>query len=408
MRFVRDLLGHYRAAFSGLPRTVWLLAAGTLVNRAGTMVMPFLTLYLTESLHLSTATAGTLMALFGVGSLFGSALGGWLSDRVGPLAVLLGSLAGTGVGFLVLGSLRHVAALAVAIPCISLVADTYRPALLAGVAAWSPPAVRARSMSLVRLAINLGMSIGPAVGGLLAAWSYQFLFLADALTCWLAALVLWRTLGGVGRSPEHRREPSDGGAGSPLGDRPFLVFLVLVSLLGFAFFQLIGAFPLYLHQAFGFSATTIGGLLALNALLVALCEMVLVRALDGRAPLRLLAIGSLLVCCGFGMLPLGRGVAFAAASVVVWSIGEMLSLPYASLVTASRAPAGRAGSYMGAYSVAFSVALISAPAVGLRIYERFGPAALWSGIAGLGAVLCLGFRALDGHLPGARTRLDVA
>jgi predicted MFS family arabinose efflux permease len=262
---LKRIVGTYRAAFSGLPREVWIQGFATLVNRSGTMVLPFMSLYLTTKLGFSIIAAGQVLSLYGIGAIAGSWLGGTLSDRIGPVRVQVASLAATGVGFLVLSRL------------------TGR----------LPVSLAVFGLALVRLAVNLGMTVGPAVGGLLA----------------------------------------------------------------------------------------------INTVIIVAVEMVLLRALEHRDHLLLAGLGCLLVCAGFGLLPLGSSRAFAALTVVVWTAGEMLSLPFTNSVAASRAPGTASGRYMGAYSLSFSLAFVLAPAVGTAVYGRFGPTTLWAGVAATGVVL---------------------
>jgi predicted MFS family arabinose efflux permease len=390
----RRIIGAYREAFRGLPREVWLLSLAMFVNRAGTMVLPFLTLYLTRKLDFTTTEAGRLVGLYGVGSVLGSWSGGWLSDRIDPNRVQQLSLVAAGVGFLTVSQLESPRAWAIAMVVVGAVADTFRPALMAATARYSPPLARARAFALVRLATNLGMAIGPAVAGLLAMVRYVWLFVGEALTCWAAAVILFKRLGPVGADRPGAAEARDLTRSTPWRDPPFLYFLVLINLLGLAFFQVFGTMPLYLRGAYGLPEGAIGALLATNALIIALFEMVLLRSLERRRSLQLVAVGSLLVCVGISILPLGPPIAIAALSVVLWTVGEMLSLPVSTAFVAERADERSMGSYMGAYTVSFSVAFVVAPVLGTTIYERLSPEALWLGIGGLGIVLGLGFAVL--------------
>ncbi len=383
---LRSVASTYRAAFSGLPRAVWVQGLAALVNRSGTMVLPFMSLYLTTKLGFSVIAAGQVLSVYGVGSIAGSWLGGALSDRVGPVRVQVASLAATGAGFLVLSRLSGRLAVTLAVFGLALVAECFRPALFTAIARGSEAAVRTRSFALVRLAINLGMSFGPAIGGVLAVHHYGWLFVADAATCWAAALVLGLAAPATGDAPrEARTGPGD--VRSPWRDGPYLAFLAVMVGLGTVFFQISSTMPLYFRQHYHLAEDSIGLLLAINTVIIVAVEMVLLRALEHRDHLVLAGLGCLLVCAGFGLLPLGSSPAFAALSVVVWTAGEMLSLPFTNSVAASRAPAAASGRYMGAYSLAFSFSFVLAPAIGTAVYEGLGPTALWFGVAATGVVL---------------------
>lgn len=408
----RRIIVTYREAFSGLPRDIWLLSLANLVNRSGTMVLPFLSLYFTQSLDFSTAQAGQLVGLYGAGSICGAYLGGWLTDRLDAVRVQQLSLAATGVGFLILAQFERFASVAVALFFASVVAEAFRPALMVATAAATPPALRARSFALVRLATNLGMALGPALGGWLATRSYGLLFLADAVTCWAAAALLLVTLGRgrpiltgdpAGAQEAHR---------SPWRDGPFVAFFVLTMLFAVVFFQIWTTFPIFLRTSYQFSEALIGGLMAFNALVVVLFEMVLLKRIERCEPLRVVALGALLVGVGLGLLPLGSGVAVAVLSISVWTAGEMLALPVSNAVVAGRAAAGSTGRYMGMYNMAFGIAFVISPILGTAVYELVGSAVLWFSAAIAGVLLCLAYRALarpmrqprgasggQGHLP---------
>jgi len=403
MLIARRVASAYRAAFSGLAPEVWLLALGAFVNRAGTMVLPFLGLYLTGRLGMSTLEAGRVLALYGIGSVLGSSLGGWLSDRLGAVRVQLLSLATTGVAFLVLGHARGHWQVSLAVLVAATVSDTFRPAMMVAIAHYSPGDTRTRSFALLRLAANAGMAIGPAAGGMLAMHHYTWLFIGDAATCWAAGTLLALTLG-VPRSPIRRDDPVAAGATgdrSPFSDGPFLAFLVLIFLLACAFFQIWSTLPLDLRTTFHLPEPLIGGLLAVNALLIVCFEMLLLRAIEHRDHLRLVGVGAALVGLGLGLLALGGGLLTALASSLVWTLGEMLTMPMSNAVVATRAPLKRTGAYMGAYTVAFSLAFVVAPVAGTAIYSRWGGHVLWPGIAVLGLLLGVGFSVLSGPLRSA-------
>ena len=235
----------YRAAFAGLPREVWLLAGALLVNRAGTMVLPFLSLYLTRDLDLSAANAGVIIGCFGLGSMAGSFIGGWLSDRMDPVRVQELSLLASGFGFLAFTQLESFTALAGGVLVLAAISDAFRPALMAAVAHRSSPENRARAFALIRLAANLGMAIGPAAAGLLAIYGYAWIFVGDALTSWAAAVMLLAMfrVDDPGRRDDRRQTRER--VGSPWRDLPFLGFMLLLVVLAMAFFQVWSTVPLY-------------------------------------------------------------------------------------------------------------------------------------------------------------------
>lgn len=394
---MRRALRFYASSFHELPREVWLLAAVMLVNRAGTMVLPFLALYLVAEQGMSPARAGLLVGSFGVGSMAGSWLGGWLSDRVEPNLVQRWSLFATGAGFVVLGQLEGFWPLLAGIVVVATVADAFRPAVFTAVTRYTPGRRRARAFALVRLAVNLGMMIGPAVGGWLAVRDWGLLFWADGATCVAAALLLWVVLG---PTPDPRRAAREAGeelpaARSPWRDRRYLAFLGLVTLLAMGFLQILSTWPLALHDAYALGEDQIGGLLALNALAVAILEMPFLKAVEGLRPMKVAAWGGLLTCGGMAIVAFGPPIGWALLALAVWTVGEMLSLPMTNAIVAELADENSTGAYMGAYSLAFSLAFVLAPIVGTNLYQHGGPNILWGFMAALGFALLLGFARLD-------------
>lgn len=391
----RRIVAAYRSAFSGLPREVWLLAAVSFVNRAGTMVLPFLALYLVRQIGCTPAEAGVVLSLYGAGGIVGSLLGGALVDRVGSRVVQASSLLLNGLGLFALGLLSTRAQIAALAPALGLVTELFRPANAAALAAVAEPAVRARSFALGRFAINLGMAIGPTIGGLLATFDYGLLFVIDGATCLLAAAVLLATSPrrpSVSSARPEREAPT---GRHPARDLPFLATCLLFFAFASVLFQLLGTWPLYLRESFGLGEDRIGLLFGVNTLCIALFEMISIQRIGSRPPLPFVALGSLILCASFALLPLGHGFGWAATTVLVWTAGEILSMSLASSFVSARAGPGRLGAYMGFYLTAFSSAFVAAPAVGTRVYERFGADVLWYGCGAVGVVLCAGFLALD-------------
>jgi MFS family permease len=381
---------------------VWLLAGGLLVNRAGSMVLPFLSLYLTRDLGLTAARAGIVIGGFGLGSMAGSYVGGWLSDRMNPVRTQQLSLFASGIGFLVFTQLESFAALVTGVVVLAAISDVFRPALMVAVAHRSSPEIRTRAFALVRLAANLGMAVGPAAAGLLATHGYVWIFVGDAMTCWAAAIMLLLTISTKRQESQADHEKGQASAGSPWRDAPFLVFMALLMVLGMAFLQVWSTMPLFLRSFYEMSERAIGLLLALNALLIVIAEMPMIRAVEHRDRMRMVGLGALLVCGGLALLAVGSWWMFAVLAMIVLTVGEMLSMPITNAVVADRAGTGLVGQYMGVYTLAFSTAFVIGPIVGTAVYENFGPRVLWLGIGALGIVLALAFAALSRPLAKPR------
>jgi len=377
-----------------------MLSLALFVNRAGTMVLPFLALYLTRHLGYPVVLAGAIVSLYGFGALPAAFASGWLSDRVGPVRVLKASLVASGAGYLILGQLRDPLAVALVVFATSFLAESFRPAAYTAITERAAPEVRTRALALVRQANNLGFAIGPVLGGVLAVHHYPLLFVADSLTSWLAA-ILCAAL--IAAEAKPTRQPSGPGkAPAPVWrDRGFVVFLTIFAVVGIAFCQFWSTLPLHLRTVCGFREDAIGALLAINALAIALFEMALLATLEKRNRLRVAAVGAVLFCLGFAILATGTGLGVVVLAMLVATLGEMLFLPMTNAIAASRAPAGRAGSYLGAYSFAFSLAFIVGPALGTAVFARWGSTVLWLGVGAIGIPAGLALAALSRHFHDA-------
>jgi len=384
----------YRNAYGGLSRSAWMLALVMFINRSGAMVVPFLSVYLTEALGFTLKQVGLAMSIFGFGAMGGSFLGGWLTDRIGHFRVQFYSLLLGGCLFFVLLQLKSFYAFAGGLFVLSLVTECLRPANASSVAFYAQPENVTRAFSLNRMAINLGFSFGPALGGLLASVSYKWLFMADSLTSILAGLCFYlyfHTRKGFQPSTSTATQAPKAKQ-SPYRDVPFLLFAFLCTCFAVVFFQLFTTLPLYYRQVYALSEARIGTLLGLNGFIVFTVEMILVYLIGQRIPfIKLIVTGVLLTGSAFMILNMASGPLILFISMVLLSLGEILAMPFMSTITVNRSGEHNRGAYMGLYSLSYSAALILAPYLGTNLVAHFGFANLWW-IAGLFSVLTsLGF-----------------
>src|SRR5690606_4523665 len=253
---MKTLLRLYIDSYRGLSRPAWLLALVMLVNRTGAMVLPFLGLYMTQALGFSIREVGVVLACFGLGAITGSWLGGWLTDRFGNFWVQALSLLAAIPIFLVLPVFTSVGPLAVAIYILSVVTESFRPANSVSVARYARPENITRAFSLNRMAINLGFSVGPALGGFLASISYPWIFYGNAIGSFAAAVIFvlffYNRKGTVrNKAPEAAHTTSPSGIRSPYRDWPFVVFSLLCCAYAICFFQLLNTVPLFYQRAHG-------------------------------------------------------------------------------------------------------------------------------------------------------------
>jgi predicted MFS family arabinose efflux permease len=382
----------YRAAFEGLSQEAWVLATVMFINRAGTMVLPFLGLYLREGLGFSLADTGWIMAFYGVGSMVGALAGGALSDRWGSYQVQRTALFVGSVLFFLLSFLTEFWSLAFGVFILTAVADMVRPANSSAVFEYAKEGNVTRAFSLNRMAINLGFSVGPAAAGIIAAWSYQGLFWADAATCAAAGFLF------VGffhkRRPRRAPEKAKGGK-SPYRDRGALAFSVLVLLFAVAFFQLVSTMPLYYRDVFNLGEEQIGLLLGFNGLLIVAVEMVFVNWAQNRiAPRHAIAIGVLVMALAFASLNWATGLTGLYASMLVLSVSEILAMPFMISWITLRAGDESRGRYLGLYAATYALGHIMAPLIGTYVIEHFGYTHLYYGVALLSLGTAFGFSQL--------------
>lgn len=258
-----------------------------------------------------------------------------------------------------------------------------------------PPEIRARAFALNRLAVNLGISIGPALGGFLTTLNYSYLFWVDGLTCIGAACLFWFLFHKYKYEEVTSKEKRNGTDDSPWKDGVFLSVLGLLFLMGILFFQIFNTWPLYLRQHYGLSEDRIGLLLTMNAVMIVLIEMPLIHKLERLNLLKIISIGALLLFGGFTLLPLGQSYGFVAFTVFVWTSGEILVFPLITTFIANRSHDNNRGKYMGLFTFTFSLAFVIGPTLGTWVYDNYGPTQLWICIGILGVFVWMGFRTVE-------------
>lgn len=387
---MKTLFNNYINTFKGLSSEVWWLALITLINRAGTMVIPFLSLYLTKDLNFTLAEVGWVMSAFGLGSVVGSWLGGKLTDKIGYYKVMVRSLLTTGVLFIGLQYLNTFASFCIGIFVIMLVADMFRPAMFVALSAYSKPENKTRSVTLIRLAINLGFSAGPAVGGLIiTTTSYGGLFWVDGITCILATLLLIKVL-----NPKKARTLDtviNVNPQSAYKDKAFWIFLASMTLFGIIFLQYFSTMPLYYKDIHLLTELEIGLLLGLNGLFIFVLEMPLIKWLEQTKYSKpgLMIFGAILTIFSFLVLNITSWVGVLIVGMLLMTIGEMIAFPFSNAFAMQRAKKGNQGEYMALYTISFSISHIFGHNAGLQLVDNFGFDVTWF-IMGLLGFICVG------------------
>lgn len=387
-------LKNYVKVYQGLSTPVWMLSVVMLVNRSGAMVVPFLGVYMVKKLGFSLENAGILLSCFGVGSVIGSSLGGWLTDKFGHFKVQIFSLAGVVPLFMLLPQLTTMATLGAGILALSMVSDILRPANAVSLAYYAKPENVVKSFTLNRMALNLGFSIGPALGGFLAAISYNLLFYGNAFAALLAAVIFYvyfrNKKGSVKEQAikDEEKIPYQ----SPYKDLPFLVFTLLSILFAICFFQLLSTLPLYYKEVYQLSEKSIGVILAFSGVVVFSLEMLIVHIAERRwTAANAIIFG--VFCCGlaFTSLVITHAIWLLYISMFILCVSEMLAMPFMATVTLKRSNIKNRGAYMGLNSLALSAGLIFAPWWGTKIAANYGFTILWTGTGILMFLTAIGF-----------------
>jgi len=394
---LNNTLQIYKNAFSGLSKESWYLSLVMLINRSGTMVVPFLTIYCTQQLKFSIVQAGTIMALFGVGSVFGAFIGGKITDKIGFYYLQIGALITGGIMFISLAFLETFFSLAIGTVILSMCNEGFRPANSSAVAHYSTENNRTRSYSLNRMAVNLGWSLGGALGGFFASIDYHLLFFVDGFTNILAAIILIKLMPAVKKVQHDSVEQDKPFTKSAYRDKPYLAFIFLSIIFASCFFQLFTIQPVFYKTQWKLSEQFIGGLMAMNGLLIVGFEMLLINRIDGkRPPLYFIGIGTLITAFSFAILDIFPALALVAIiSTIIISFGEMFSMPFMNTYWTSRSNDKNRGEYAALYTMSWSIAQIIAPLYGAFIVNYGGYSLYWWSITGFCLISAGGFFLLN-------------
>ncbi len=381
----QQIFSTYKTSFSGLSRETWLLSIVILINRCGYMAVPFMGLYVTQSLHRSTTDAGLIMICFGVGSILGAAAGGKLTDMFGFRPVQIFSSLIGGAFFLGFSLITDFTLLCAFALLISFFYDAFRPANFTAIAAYASPGKETRSYSLNRLATNVGWAFGISMGGIIASYNYQLLFLVDGVVSigvGIAIFMLLPTVKGFRKAIKAKAEGVL--VRKPYQDLLYLKFLFLTTLFATCFFLMFRVVPVFFKEVWHLDEAIIGLILGVNGVIIALFEMVMISTIENkRSVVFYIVTGVLVIGFSFAclMLPKFMPVVVALISVVCFTLGEMLSIPFINTIVIKRSNEFNRGQYAAGHTVAWSAAQLIGPISGFYLAENFGYNVLWIGIA---------------------------
>ncbi len=389
----------YRNAYAGLNRRMWLLAVVMLINRCGTMVLPFMTLYI-KHIGYTTKQAGLVVAIYGIGAMVGAFIGGKISDRFGFYFTQFFALLCGGLLFITLGQMNSYLSISVCTFFLSMVNESFRPANATAIAHYSTVQNRTQSFSVVRLAINLGWGLGGALGGFLASINYHLLFWVDGFTNMSAAFLLLWLLPKVSIEQQHHKpiEKTFIAKAAPAhADKTFLYFIGLQLLFAVCFFQLFTTIPIYFKESLHINEFWIGIIMAMNGMIIALFEMVIVFKLEGRLPyLKLMAMGTAIMAVSYFVLniPYVNGFLIAVLSMVLVTFAEIVAMPFMNSYYIARSTTGNRGQYAAYYTMAWSAAQVIGSTGGTMVAFAAGFNNLWWVIGGICLLTAFGYHSL--------------
>ena len=380
----------------GLPPTYWLIWTGTLINRLGGFVVPFLTLYLTAKREIPVSQAALMVSLFGAGSFIAQLTGGELTDRLGRRPVMLISFFTSPIFMTTLGLAQNLTLISISTFMVGFFTDLYRPAVGAAIADLVPPEARTRAYGYNYWAINLGAAVAPLLAGLIADYNYLILFIADALTTVIFGLIVFFGIRETRPVEAHHTEHT------PINERikqlkrePILLMFSLLALFfGIIYMQSFVTLPLDM-QSNGLGPQQYGTAIAINGLLIILVTIPISNLAAKWPRFETVAIASLLTGLGFGFTALASTLPFYMASIVIWTLGEIATTAVSPAIIADLSPANLRGLYQGIFGSAWGLAFFIGPLAGGWVFEHLGKNILWMGCLGLGIILAICYLLLN-------------
>jgi MFS family permease len=384
------------ALIEGLPPTYWLIWTGTLINRLGGFVIPFLTLYLTAQRAISVSQATLMVSFFGAGSFIAQLSGGELTDRLGRRPVMLMSFFITPIFMVMLGLARDLVLISIATFAVGFFTDLYRPAVGAAIADLVPPEARTRAYGYNYWAINLGAAVAPILAGLMAEYNYLLLFVADALTTAIFGFIV---LLGI-----HETRPAEAHHAShaplrerisQLGRAPILLMFSFITLFfGMIYMQANVTLPLDMGSH-GLGPGPYGAAIAVNGFLIILVTIPVSNMARKWPRFETVAVSAVLLGLGFGFTALATNLPLFALSVAIWTLGEIAATSVGPTIIADLSPVELRGLYQGIFGAAWGLSFFLGPLAGGWVFENLGSNALWVGCLVLGIVLAFCYYALS-------------
>lgn len=369
--------------YLNLPTAVLILCFGSFVNRAGSFVMLFMTIYVSEHLKFGVTFAANCFGAFGIGSIIASMVGGQLADRFGRKVIMLLAICGGITSILLMSAAATRAEFLILMFTFSVTMEMYRPAASAMMGDLVDSKERPHAFGLMYIAFNLGFAVAAPVGGFLAERSFQWLFWGDALTTAVYGLIITffirETLPRKGAASETADEAFVSWTDAVrhiLSDTTFLLFSFAVLLTSVVFMQAFSTLPMHLSQL-QYSKEQIGLLLSVNGILIVFCQIPLTHLLNRFHRVLVILTGELLIAAGFGLTTIAESWPVILATITIWTIGEVVQAAFKQSMVADLSPPAMRGRYMGVFGLCHAVGLTFGAPIGGWILQHHGPTILW-------------------------------
>jgi MFS family permease len=393
--FLQRQLNRLRRIYGEYPGKFWALVGISFIDAVGgALLFPFLSLYITARFGVGMTEVGVLFGLFSISSIAGSMVGGALADKYGRKGMVIIGLIFSALTSLMMGLAPNYAVLIPLVLVVGLFSNLGQPARQAMVADMLPESQRAEGFGVLRVSFNLAVTIGPAIGGLLASRSYLLLFISDAVSSLIVAMLVLRFLPET--RPRWRGERSGeslvgslAGYRHVLRDAAFLLFMLANMLMALVYLQMNTTLGVYLRDAHGVALQSYGYLLSLNAGMVVLLQFSITRRIRAYAPMLMMALGSSLYALGFGMYGFVASYPLFALAMVIITLGEMIVAPVGQALVAQMSPEQMRGRYMAFFGFSWVIPSAVGPLLAGIALDNFNPNLVWY-VAGVIGMLAAG------------------
>jgi MFS family permease len=379
------------------PKQFWTVVGASFIDRiGGALIFPFFALYITKQFQVGMTEVGVLFALFSITDMLGNMIGGALTDYLGRKTMIIIGLVISGLTSLGMGLVQQLEWFYIMGVISGLFATAAGPAHQAMLTDILPEKKRADGFGVMRVAANLAVAIGPAIGGFIATYSYLVLFAADTITSLITAVIVYLVIEET--KPEVKESSEKNGFketfigyGEVLKDRKFMLFVIVSTIATIVYSQMYGTLSVYLRDIQGIPESGYGWLMTLNAGMVVLFQFIITRRISDKPPMLILAMGSMLYVIGFGMYGFVSSYLFFMLAMVIITVGEMIVVPVAQAYVGEVAPEDMRGRYSGVMGFSWMIPWMIGPLLAGLIMDNGDPNWVWYGCAILGTISMVGF-----------------